>query len=207
MYVTLLLFLRLARQGPGDLSEGDVPVPDEALRLKREAESKIEEWRRAAEAGQIGPGEYNRFTRRWNEQRIRAEETLERLVSEAKRATTLDAKIVEAWPELTPYQRREAFRAAFSKIVIEPQAKNRFDPRCVSVQWQGADRLLKGGNVAPGAHLKEMLPDRIGYEHWTPEQRQRLGWEDPRFGWPGNWLETALGVAWGGLAGATDPSG
>ncbi|MFF1741676.1 recombinase family protein [Streptomyces mirabilis] len=196
MYATVLLLLRLARPEAGDSWKGDRPAVREALRLKNEAESKTEEWLRAAEAGQIGPGEYNRFTRRWNDQRVRAESVLAQLASEAEHAGGLDAKTVETWPELKPHQRRVAFQAVFAKIVIEPQAGNRFDPRCVSVQWRGTDQLLRGMDIVSSSRLRDMCPDRIGYEHWTPEERRKLGWVDARFGWPENWLDIALSTAW-----------
>ncbi|MFD7000949.1 hypothetical protein ACFWA5_32930 [Streptomyces mirabilis] len=182
MYATVLLLLRLARPEAGDSWKGDRPAVREALRLKNEAESKIEEWLRAAEAGQIGPREYNRFTRRWNDQRVRAESVLAQLASEAEHASGLDAKTVETWPELKPHQRRVAFQAVFAKIVIEPQAGNR--------------QLLRGMDIVSSSRLRDMCPDRIGYEHWTPEERRKLGWVDARFGWPENWLDIALSTAW-----------
>ncbi|WP_405654763.1 recombinase family protein [Streptomyces sp. NBC_00019] len=196
MYVTVLTFLRLARPGLRQPGKGDTFAAREALRLKNEAESNIEKWRRAAEAGQIGPGEYNRFTRRWSEQKIRAESVLAQVASEAERAVEIDPEIIDVWPELDPHQRRETFQAVFSKVVMEPQAGNRFDPRCVSVQWRGTDELVRGAAIGSFVHRKEMHPERIGYEHWTLEQRRKLGWIDPRFEWPENWLDIAQSTAW-----------
>ncbi|MEV0488618.1 recombinase family protein [Streptomyces atratus] len=198
-YVTMLLFLRLARPDLAELlARGGTDIR-EAIAERDRAESKIEEWRRAAEDGQIGPGEYNRFTRKWSDQRVQAERVIANATPSTEYAVLLDPELTRTWPELGIERRRAILRTVFSSIVIEPQTKNRFDPRHVSVQWQGSDKLLRGDEVDTSACVWTPELRDICNVQWTREQREKVGWLEPRYAWAAGWLDIALITAWDGL--------
>lgn len=200
-YITTLLFLRLARPDVGELLNHRGAEVREAVAQRDEADSKIEEWRRAAEDGRIGPGEYNRFTRKWSDQKMRAERVIAASQPSTDCTALLDPDLTGSWPDMGVERRRTLLRAAFSGIVIEPQAKNRFDPRYVSVQWQGSDKLLRGSEV--GARADSWTPELLDIFNvrWTPEQQESVGWTDSGYAWAAGWRDIALSTAWDGLVG------
>ncbi|MFE2732143.1 recombinase family protein [Streptomyces sp. NPDC059349] len=195
-YITTLLLFRLARPDIRELLKCVDAGLREAIAQRDEAEQKIEEWQRAAEDGCIGPREYNRFTRRWSEQRLRAEQVIANSAAASEGAVLLSSEVPHNWPDLAIPHRRAILKAAFSKIIIEPQATNRFDPRHISVQWRGSGEVLHGGSIVTSSGMQ--VPE-LQDANWTEEQRRRIGWVEPRYAWADGWRNIALHTAWGDL--------
>ncbi|MEU1572568.1 recombinase family protein [Streptomyces collinus] len=203
-YVTVLLFFRLARPDIAELITRDDKALRTAIAQRDEAEMKIEEWRHAAELGQIGPAEYNRFTQPLSEKKIKAERAIEDAAAANSGAVLLDPQIIRTWPDLNLERRRAMIKAAFTKIVIEPQKSNRFDARNIAVQWRGSETLLRRVEIDTRTRIWAPELRVLGGIRWTAQQRERIGWDSPGLPWIPGWQSLALHLAWNEPKSASD---